>query len=62
MIHGELEMDGISLGIEARDLPHMAEILSDTLPDDDAQRVFVVDVDGAMRVGFTCTGTYFEIL
>ena len=61
-LHGDLEYDGVSMSIEARNLDHMAEILTDTLPNDDPQRCYPVLVDGIGRVAFTCTGTYFEIL
>lgn len=63
MLIGTLEIPGnFSTDVWAQDLEHMAEILTDTLPNDDPQQCFPVEVEGIGRIAFTCTGTYFELL
>ena len=60
LIYGDIEIPDVSMGIYARDLEHMAEILADTLPEEDPNRPFPVQVDGIGVVFFYCDGGYHD--
>ena len=59
--HGELDAGSFTTSVIATSLEHMAEILADTLPNDDPNKPFPVKVEGVGVIAFYSTGTWHEI-